>query len=144
MSGDLSYCLYVERVAETYVLVFPFGWFLNRRLAFVSFYGSDIYLDHIKPGRAKDMLWRIRLRLQTESEFEQAYADAEKLIEDVEEWRKFYATITDEERKFAFTEDASASEPEDSGSSATDSSSDSEPGTIATSDTPNVTKASIL
>ncbi|KAG9218117.1 hypothetical protein CCMSSC00406_0010138 [Pleurotus cornucopiae] len=96
---------------------------------FVNFYGSDIYLAEITPGRAEHLLWRVRLRLLTESEFEQAYADAQKLIENVEEWRKFYATITDEERKFAFTEGASASEPEDSGSSATDISSDPEPGT---------------
>ncbi|KAF4563763.1 hypothetical protein EYR36_003004 [Pleurotus pulmonarius] len=88
---------------------------------FVTFYGSDIYLDHIKPGRAKNILWRIRLRLQTESEFEQAYADAEKLIEDVEEWREFYASITDEMRRFTFTEDGSASDTEDSGSPLTDS-----------------------
>ncbi|KAJ8701637.1 hypothetical protein PTI98_000401 [Pleurotus ostreatus] len=103
---------------------------------FVNFYGSDIYLAEITPGRAEHLLWRVRLRLQTESECEQAYVDAQKLIEDVEEWRKFYATITDEQRKFVFSDDASASEPEDSGSSSADSSSDSEPkATTVASDT---------
>lgn len=76
--------------------------FLIYFVAFVNFYGSDIYLTEITPGRAEHLLWRVRLRLLTENEFEQAYADAQKLIEDVEEWRKFYATITDEERKFTF------------------------------------------
>lgn len=107
---------------------------------FINFYGSDIYLSEIKPGGAEHLIWRVRLRLQTEGEIAQAYAEAEKLIQDVEEWRKWYNTITDEERKFTFiSESASASEPEDSGSgsSATDSSSDLGPGNT-TSDKSNM------
>lgn len=106
---------------------------------YLKFYGSDIYLSEILPGRAEHLLWRVRFRLRTKSAIAKAYEEAGHLIQDVERWRKWYNAITDEERKYPFMEDANASEPEDSSSacsSATDNSSDSDsPGIITTSDT---------
>ncbi|KAF7430466.1 hypothetical protein PC9H_006173 [Pleurotus ostreatus] len=96
---------------------------------FVNFYGSDIYLAEITPDVQNICFGAFGFDFKPK-------ANAQKLIEDVEEWRKFYATITDEQRKFVFSDDASASEPEDSGSSSADSSSDSEPkATTVASDT---------
>ncbi|KAL0959450.1 hypothetical protein HGRIS_014694 [Hohenbuehelia grisea] len=80
---------------EIYETAFMLGFW--QRLC-VDFQGCPVYLSAIQPGRAENLVERIRYKLWSNEDREQALEEARRLIDEIESWRAWYKCLKAQDR----------------------------------------------